>query len=55
MPYKSKAQQGFFHANVGKKGITKSMVSEYDSASKGMKLPKRTHVKITIHKQGRGR
>ena len=41
MPYKSKAQAGFFHSNVGKKGITPKMVSEFDSASKGMKLPKR--------------
>lgn len=27
------------HANVGKKGITKSMVKEFDEASKGTKLP----------------
>lgn len=58
MPYKSDAQRKFFHANVGKKGITKSMVAEYDSASKGMSLPKKANTKIhiKIHNQGkRGR
>ncbi len=39
MPYKSDAQRGFFHANEGKKGITKKVVDEFDQASKGMKLP----------------
>lgn len=39
MPYKSAAQRGFFHANVGKKGITQKVVNEFDAASKGMKLP----------------
>lgn len=41
MPYKSDAQRGFFHANVGKKGITKKVVEEFDRASKGKKLPER--------------
>ena len=41
MPYVSDAQRGFFHANVGKNGITQAMVNEYDQASKGMKLPHR--------------
>ena len=38
MPYKSKAQQGFFHSPAAKKaGITPGMVKEWDSASKGSK------------------
>jgi hypothetical protein len=42
MPYKSKAQQAFFHtATAKKKGITSAMVHEYDDASRGMKLPKK--------------
>ena len=42
MPYKSKAQQAFFHtATAKKKGITSAMIKEFDSASKGMKLPKK--------------
>lgn len=41
MPYRSKAQQAFFHTNTAKKaGITPSEVKEFDQASKGMKLPK---------------
>lgn len=41
MPYKSVAQEKFFHANKGKKGITKKVVDEFDQASEGMKLPPR--------------
>lgn len=42
MPYKSKAQQGFFHTKTAqKKGITKATVKEFDKASKGKKLPKK--------------
>jgi hypothetical protein len=41
MPYRSKAQQAFFHTNTAKKaGITPSEVKEFDTASKGLKLPK---------------
>lgn len=40
MPYKSDAQRKFFHTPTAKKqGITKSVVEEFDKASKGMKLP----------------
>ncbi len=40
MPYKSKAQQRFFHSPGAKKaGITSAQVSEFDQASKGKKLP----------------
>ena len=39
-PYVSDAQRRFFHTNTAKKkGITAAQVSEYDQASKGMKLP----------------
>jgi len=39
MPYKSKAQAGYFHAHkkeLEKQGVN---VSEWDAASKGKKLP----------------
>lgn len=41
MPFKSKAQQGFFHANkkkLEKQGVD---VDEWDKASKNKKLPKK--------------
>lgn len=42
MPYVSDKQRKFFHTKTAKrKGITKSMVEEYDTASKGRKLPER--------------
>jgi hypothetical protein len=42
MPYKSDAQRKFFHTATAKKeGITPAMVNEFDSASKGMTLPRR--------------
>ena len=41
-PYKSKAQQAFFHTDTAKKaGITEKTVKEFDQASKGKKLPKK--------------
>lgn len=44
MPYKSKAQQAYFHTDTARKnGITPSTVNEFDQASKGLKLP--DHVK----------
>lgn len=40
MPYKSKAQQRFFHSSgAAKAGIKPSTVKEFDTASKGKKLP----------------
>lgn len=40
MPYVSNAQRRFFHSPGAKKaGITTSQVKEFDSASKGKKLP----------------
>ena len=42
MPYKSLAQERFFHTDTAKKkGISESTVKEFDQASKGMKLPKK--------------
>lgn len=46
MPYKSLAQMRFFHSPGAKKvGITSSEVKEFDSASKGMKLPEEHNAK----------
>jgi hypothetical protein len=41
MPYKSKAQQGYFHANRAKLESEGVDVDEWDSASKGKKLPEK--------------
>ena len=42
MPYKSDAQRRFFHTGTAKKqGITPAVVSEFDKASKGKKLPEK--------------
>jgi len=45
MPYKSKAQQKFFHANRAKLESQGVNVSEWDQASKGKKLPRRVKKK----------
>jgi hypothetical protein len=45
MPYKSKAQEAFFNANrkkLEKQGVN---VGEWNSASKGLKLPKKAKKK----------
>lgn len=48
MPYKSKAQQRFFHSAGAKKaGITRKQVAEYDRASKGKSLPARKGSKVS--------
>ncbi len=42
MPYKSKAQEAFFHSEgAAKAGITPDQVAEFDAASKGMDLPEK--------------
>lgn len=41
MPYKSEAQRKKFHSLLAKGKISKEVVDEFDSASKGIKLPKR--------------
>ena len=49
MPYSSKAQQGWAHTPAGIKALGgKSKVAEWDSASKGIKLPKRAKKKVKI-------
>lgn len=46
MPYASDAQRRFFHSSGAKKaGITPKEVDEFDSASKGMKLPEHVEAK----------
>lgn len=41
MPYKSLQQERFFHSSGAKKaGITPAEVKEFDTTSKGLKLPK---------------
>jgi hypothetical protein len=39
MPFKSKAQQGYFNANRGKLEAQGVDVDEWNSASKGKKVP----------------
>ena len=47
MPYASQKQERFFHSAGAKKaGITNAEVKEFDSASKGKKLPE----KVSKHK-----
>jgi hypothetical protein len=45
-PYVSDAQRRFFHSPGAKKaGLTSKQVSEFDQASKGMKLPEHVEAK----------
>lgn len=60
MPFKSKAQQRFFHSpGAAKAGIKPGTVDEFDSASKGMKLPERIgpdkHGNTMMPKKGTGK
>lgn len=49
MPYKSAAQRRFFHTPSAKKaGITAAEIKEFDSASKGMKLPEKIGMKRSL-------
>ena len=41
MPYKSKAQQKFFHQALKEGKISKETVDKWDSESRGKKLPKK--------------
>lgn len=42
MPYKSSQQRAWFHSpGAIKAGINKATVSEFDKASKGLKLPEK--------------
>jgi hypothetical protein len=52
MPYKSRAQAGYFHthkAQLEREGVN---VAEWDAASKGKKLPKRVKPKSGTRKRG---
>ena len=60
MPYKSKAQEAFFHTDTArKKGISAATVQEFDQASKGMNLPAhvtnrlKNHLKKRMGRRGR--
>lgn len=46
-PYKSKAQQAKFHAMLNEGKISKTVVDEFDKASKGKKLPDKVGIKKT--------
>lgn len=52
MPYKSTAQQRFFHTDTArKKGIDAGTVKEFDSASKGKNLPSRAKAKKRVKRK----
>lgn len=46
MPYKSDAQRRKFHAMLKRGEISKKTVDEFDSASKGKKLPEKVGRKL---------
>lgn len=48
MPFKSEAQRKFMNAAANRGEIKKSVVDEFNQASKGMKLPK----KVAKHYEG---
>ncbi len=49
MPYNSDAQRKFFHTDTAKKaGISDKIVKEFDTASKGMKLPKKKKKAVSV-------
>lgn len=50
MPFKSKAQQGFFNANRKKLEAKGVNVAEWNSATKGKKLPKKKNKPKTKRK-----
>jgi len=47
VPYKSEAQRRKFHALLAQGKISKSVVDEFDAASKGRNLPDRVAKKTT--------
>ena len=56
MPYVSDAQRRFFHSAGAKKaGISKATVEEFDSASKGKKLPEHVEAKKRALNKCRGK
>ena len=54
MPYKSQAQQRFFHSAGAKAaGLTDADVAEWDQTSKGMNLPERATTRAPRTKTAR--
>lgn len=53
MPYKSKAQQGYFNANRKRLESEGVNVDEWNSSSKGRKLPYRVEGKKSSNAAGR--
>lgn len=51
MPYKSKEQEKFFNANKGKLEKQGVNVSEWNKASKGLKLPEKAPKPSTNNKK----
>ena len=51
MPFLSKAQQGYFNANRAKLEKQGVSVDEWNSASKGLKLPERKKLDISTMKR----
>ena len=53
MPYSSEKQRAFFHTPTGLKKIGFKKVKEFDRASKGLKLPKRSGGSTNLRDLGR--
>jgi len=53
MPYKSQAQERYFNANRGKLEAQGVNVDEWNSASKGKKLPKRKRPHVFAARKSR--
>jgi hypothetical protein len=49
MPYQSEAQRRKFHELLKQGKISKQTVDEFDSASRGLKLPERVAVSQSKH------
>lgn len=49
MPYKSDAQRRFFHAAQERGEISPKTVKEFDSASRGKKLPEKKNKFKRVH------
>ena len=54
MPYKSRAQAGYFHTHKAQLERAGVNVAEWDAASKGKSLPKRAKPKASGKKRARG-
>jgi hypothetical protein len=54
MPYKSDAQRKKFHVLLAEGKIKKSVVDEFDKASKGMDLPEKLTLSNPMHEKKHG-